>query len=211
MNERRTERRSANESRALLLAAARELFRKNGYAGTGTRDIAATAGIPEKLIFRHYGGKAELFDAAARMQIEEFIDGFFESWRALGRDTYSLEELTRGFVAGFLDFAEDNRLILTDLASLHGSASNVPQPSAISPFAGLFSKMEELAITEAARLGLPTDRAGRDVRFTFGTVVATVLLSDVLYSESYTRPTRDELVDQLSSFILSGTLPSAHQ
>ena len=163
--------------------------------------------VPEKLDLRHYGGKAELFDSAARAQIEEFIDDFFESWTTRRPDTYSLEGLTREFISAFLDFAESNRQILIDLVSLHGAGSAASVSGAMSPFVGLFTKIEELASTEAARHGLPTDRAGRDVRFTFGTVVSAVLLSDVLYSESYPRPPRETLVGQLSDFVLSGTLP----
>jgi AcrR family transcriptional regulator len=207
VSERGTERRSGEQSRAMLLAAARQLFRERGFGSTGTRDIASAAGVPEKLIFRHYGGKAELFDAAARAQIEEFIDAFFESWTTRRPDTYSLDGLTREFIAAFLDFAESNRQILIDLINLHGTGSAAPASAAMSPFVGLFTKMEELASTEAARHGLRTDRAGRDVRFTFGTVVSAVLLSDVLYSESYPRPPRETLVGQLSDYVLSGTLP----
>lgn len=207
-SERRSGRRSGAESRALLLSAARQLFRERGYAATGTRDIAHAAGTTEKLVFRLYGGKADLFDAAARAQIEDFIDTFFASWRARRQDTYSIEQLTREFVSTFIDFADANRLILIDLVGLHGTAAVASQPSASTPFLGLFTKMEELARDESARLGLPTDNAGRDVRFTFATVISTVLFSNVLFCENYPRPARETIVDQLSDFILIGKLPN---
>jgi len=204
--ERRSGRRSGAASRALLLTAARHLFREKGYAAPGTRDIARAAGTTEKLAFRLYGGKAELFDAAARAQIEDFIDTFFASWRARRPDTYSVEQLAREFVSTFIDFADANRMILIDLVGLHGTAAVASQPSASTPFLGLFTKMEELVRDESARLGLTTHNVGRDVRFTFATVISAVLFADVLYCENYPRPARDTIVDHLSDFILIGKL-----
>ena len=54
-------RRRGNAAR--ILAAARELFERNGTRGTTTREVAERAGVNEATLFRHFGSKAALLDA----------------------------------------------------------------------------------------------------------------------------------------------------
>ena len=51
------------ETRAKILAAARELFERNGTRGTTTREVAEKAGVNEATLFRHFGSKRALLDA----------------------------------------------------------------------------------------------------------------------------------------------------
>jgi AcrR family transcriptional regulator len=53
-----------------ILAAARELFAQRGFAGAGTRDIAAAAGVNQGLIAYHFGGKDALFQAVVDGELE---------------------------------------------------------------------------------------------------------------------------------------------
>ena len=48
-------------SREAIRDAARELFPRQGYAGTSVRDIASRAGVDPALVIRHFGSKEELF------------------------------------------------------------------------------------------------------------------------------------------------------
>jgi AcrR family transcriptional regulator len=52
---------SAQDRRQQILAAATELFARQGFQGTTTRQIAARAGINEAIIFRHFPTKEELY------------------------------------------------------------------------------------------------------------------------------------------------------
>ncbi len=45
-----------------IIAAARELFEKNGFAGATTKEIASLAGISEVTLFRHFDTKRNLFE-----------------------------------------------------------------------------------------------------------------------------------------------------
>jgi AcrR family transcriptional regulator len=62
------------ETRAKILAAARELFECNGTRGTTTREVAETAGVNEATLFRHFGSKRALLDAMREQAcgVEEF-------------------------------------------------------------------------------------------------------------------------------------------
>jgi AcrR family transcriptional regulator len=62
------------ETRAKILAAARELFERNGTRGTTTREVAEKAGVNEATLFRHFGSKRALLVAMREQAcgVEEF-------------------------------------------------------------------------------------------------------------------------------------------
>lgn len=67
---RRGRRPGAPDTRAAILAAARELFAAGGYAGTSMRAVAAAAGVDAALVHHYFGGKDDLFLAALRLPID---------------------------------------------------------------------------------------------------------------------------------------------
>jgi AcrR family transcriptional regulator len=62
------------ETRSKIIAAARELFERNGTRGTTTREVAEKAGVNEATLFRHFGSKRALLDAMREQAcgIEQF-------------------------------------------------------------------------------------------------------------------------------------------
>jgi AcrR family transcriptional regulator len=58
-------RRSSAETKAVILAAARERFAQVGYTGATIRAIAADAAIDPSMVMRYFGNKDQLFAAAA--------------------------------------------------------------------------------------------------------------------------------------------------
>lgn len=54
---------SAEDRRSAIIDAARKLFSRNGFHGTGTSDIAAAAGCSEPVIYKHFASKQALFAA----------------------------------------------------------------------------------------------------------------------------------------------------
>src|SRR5581483_11019700 len=109
-------RRPSTEVRSLLLDAARELFVARGYEATTTKDIAARAGVSERLLFSNFGSKAELFDVAITAPFAEVIAEYVASWE---RDAPSLTPETRiaAFVEGVYEVARQNRAILRSALS----------------------------------------------------------------------------------------------
>src|SRR5204863_8828016 len=57
------QRKSAEERREAVLAAALEEFASHGLSGASTEAIAAKAGISQPYVFRLFGTKKELFTA----------------------------------------------------------------------------------------------------------------------------------------------------
>jgi AcrR family transcriptional regulator len=89
-------RRSSAETKAVILAAARERFGQAGFQATTIRGIAADAGVDPAMVMRYYGNKDKLFAAAADfdLQFPDFADAdrgrlgwslvrhFLERWEA---------------------------------------------------------------------------------------------------------------------------------
>jgi AcrR family transcriptional regulator len=54
---------SGGARREAILSAAKQVFGSAGYHATTTRDIAAGAGVSEALLYQHFPGKRQLFEA----------------------------------------------------------------------------------------------------------------------------------------------------
>jgi len=63
-------RRTSVETKAVILAAARENFAKSGYERATIRAIAADAHIDPSMVMRYFGNKDQLFAAAAEFDLE---------------------------------------------------------------------------------------------------------------------------------------------
>lgn len=59
----------ADQTRAAILAAARERFASSGYGGTTIRSVAADAKIDPSMVMRYFGNKDQLFAAAAEFDL----------------------------------------------------------------------------------------------------------------------------------------------
>lgn len=64
--------RGTAETRQRLIDAALALFGSNGFEATGTRDIAARAGVALPTIAYHFGGKEGLYRACAEHVVERY-------------------------------------------------------------------------------------------------------------------------------------------
>lgn len=67
-----------NDTKVRILAAGAELFRRNGYTGTGLKQIATTARAPFGSIYHFFpGGKQQLGDEVIRSSGEMYADLVF--------------------------------------------------------------------------------------------------------------------------------------
>jgi AcrR family transcriptional regulator len=65
-----------DQSRERILAAALRLFAQRGYAGATVREIAASAGLSQGLLYTHYLGKEELLRALFRRGMDDVRESF---------------------------------------------------------------------------------------------------------------------------------------
>ncbi|BBX00564.1 TetR family transcriptional regulator [Mycolicibacterium moriokaense] len=63
-------RRSSEQTKAQILAAARERFAQSGFEKATIRAIAADANIDPSMVMRYFGSKDQLFAAAADFDLE---------------------------------------------------------------------------------------------------------------------------------------------
>lgn len=69
----RPQQRSDEETRAIVLEAARYEFSHAGYAATGMENVARRAGISTKTLYRLFPNKAAVFEAMVTDRIEAFV------------------------------------------------------------------------------------------------------------------------------------------
>ena len=112
----------ANDTRAALVQAARSLFTQKGFHGTGTTEIARSAGVTRGALQHHFARKEDLFLAVfekvqedmAEAPSTETLDGDGKTWLRLKTD-----------LNHFLDAAtepEVQRIILIDGPAVLGWA-----------------------------------------------------------------------------------------
>lgn len=110
----RATRRPRGAPRRLLLDAARDLFARQDYRSTTTREIAQLAGVTEAALFRHFGSKAALFREALVLPFTGFVDDFGRTWQSLVPEETSEAELARHFVGRLYDvFVQHHGLLVT--------------------------------------------------------------------------------------------------
>ncbi|MDX1887728.1 TetR family transcriptional regulator [Mycolicibacterium sp. 120270] len=87
-------RRSSAETKAVILAAAKERFARSGFERATIRAIAADADIDPSMVMRYFGNKDQLFAAAADFDLQipdltdvdrdrvgaRVVDYFMERW-----------------------------------------------------------------------------------------------------------------------------------
>ena len=65
--------RSDEETKQIVLEAARHAFAVDGYAATSTEELARSAGISTKTLYRLFPGKAALFEAMCADRLERLL------------------------------------------------------------------------------------------------------------------------------------------
>src|SRR5438477_7038628 len=65
--------RSDEETRSLILEAARAEFAHSGYAATSMENLARRAGVSTKTLYRLFPNKPALFEAMVTERIDRFV------------------------------------------------------------------------------------------------------------------------------------------
>jgi AcrR family transcriptional regulator len=181
-----TTRRPRGEARRLLLDAARDLFARQDYRATTTREIAEAAGVTEYLLFRHFGSKAGLFREALVLPFTNFVDEFGKTWQAV------VPEET-----------DEEGLLLTLVAS-DGLSEEEIESAGITDIRRALTLLGQIS-GEGMRLrGIRSGQPDLPAHSTVAMIVGMVALRSTFFGSR--PPSREAIVDELVQAILHGFL-----
>ena len=102
----------ANDTKERILAAALELFSKNGYAGTNIRELSASLGLVKSGVYKHYESKEAIWNALLDQMIAYYGEHFGSS-EHLPPVPDSLEALTRLTMQMVNITVHDEKIVMT--------------------------------------------------------------------------------------------------
>ena len=102
----------ANDTKERILAAALEMFSKNGYAGTNIRELSASLGLVKSGVYKHYESKEAIWNALLDEMIAYYAD-HFGSAEHLPPVPDSPEALTRLTMQMVNITVHDEKIIMT--------------------------------------------------------------------------------------------------
>jgi AcrR family transcriptional regulator len=172
-------RRSSDETKAVILAAARERFGASGFQAATIRAIAADAGVDPAMVMRYYGSKDKLFAAAAEFDLK-FPD-------SAGTDR---SQVGRSLVRHFLERWEDEALVLL----LRSSATNTEAAQRMQEI--FLSQLQPLVVSF-----VPAPEAGVRAGLVATQILGMALCRFVLRLPPVVEMTRDEVVEWLGPTI----------
>jgi AcrR family transcriptional regulator len=200
----RATRRPRGAPRRLLLDAARDLFARQDYRSTTTREIAEAAGVTEHLLFRHFGSKAALFREALVLPFTGFVDGFGRPWGAVVPEETDEEVLAQHFVAQLYDvFVEHRGLVVTLLAS----ESLSEEEMADAGIADIRRALEVLGQISAEGMdirGMRPNRPDLAAHSTVAMIAGMAALRPTFFGTK--QPSRRAIVEELTQAVLHGFL-----
>jgi AcrR family transcriptional regulator len=204
MDEEGRRRRTPGEVDGLILDAAREMFAAKGYAGTSSREIATLAGVHEPAIYRRFGSKAGLFDAAVRRPFNEAIAAYMANYESQLERPQSTEELVRNWVEPVFRLVSGHRELLVALLAAERFHDEDQPAERTWELDALLRQMDGQAQVETGRRGLGSGGdAGLTVRISAAMVLGMVLLGDWLLGDDPER-TQDAVAEEMVRMITYG-------
>jgi len=207
----RQPRRAPGEGRRLLLQAAKEMFEESGYARTTTRMIAERADVAEALLFRNFGSKATLFSEVTLGPFTQFISDWKRK-RANDWRVASPEQLASELIGTFYDLFRDNRgLMITYIATsvFDPEIVGIEEAPLFIEAIDTLARWSEKDFIEARALA-PIDVFVANRAFV-GMIMSMALFEDWLMPTNHgRRPSRDEIIAELSQLILYGVTRPRH-
>ena len=201
--ERRTRRRTA-EVRQLLLDAAGEVFSRKGYAEATTDDIAAEAGVSRTLIFRHFGSKWDLFRESQLQPFLDLMEGFRATWDAQEEQVWDEYKLMHTMVGLMYDSFRAHSAGVLGLASMD-MLDPEARRQARELLDKVFAEVVEIGKKEARRRRTFSEKdLDLVIRMIIGTVASMTVLEPLFVPTGRRRPSRAQMVDQLTNFALHG-------
>lgn len=199
-------RRRPGEVDELIIGAAREMFAAKGYAGTSSREIATLAGVHEPAIYRRFGSKAGLFDAAVRTPFNDAISAYLHNYESQLEHPQTTEELTRNWIEPVFTLVSEHRELLIALLAAQQFHDDDLQGERTWELDTLLTQMDGQARAETERRDLGTGGdPGLTVRISAAMVLGMVLLGDWLLGTGSDRRDDEQVIAEMIRMITYGT------
>jgi AcrR family transcriptional regulator len=197
-------RRPRGAPRKLLLAAARDLFARQDYRSTTTREIAEAAGVTEHLLFRNFGSKAGLFREALVLPFTGFVDDFGGTWDSVVPEETDEKELARRFVGQLYDvFVEHQGLLLTLMAAEALSEEEMAE-AGIADIRRALTVLSGIGAEGMRIRGMRSSEPDLPAHSTVAMIAGMAALRSTYFGTE--QPSREAIVDELVQAILHGFL-----
>jgi len=204
----RTTRRKGAEIRSLILDSARTLFARNGYHKTTSREIAAAAGVSERLIFLHFNNKATLFEHAVVAPFTTFMADFREDWSSYAATPHDLEHVARLWIGGMYDLLRQHRQLVLALLTADAYEGDIAGDLAgkQSPMAAIHEFTEQILSAEIHERGYDERDLRLAVRLPFAMLLATAVFDGPVLAGIGRRPSRDTVVEEMTALVVHGVV-----
>jgi AcrR family transcriptional regulator len=200
----RATRRPRGEPRRLLLDAARDLFARQDYRSTTTREIAEAAGVAEHLLFRHFGSKAALFREALVVPFTSFVDAFSETWQSVDPDETDEEQLAGQFVGELYDLFVEHRGLVVTLWASDALGEEELAEAGIPDIERALAVLGRISAEGMDIRGMRSSRPDLAAHSTVAMVAGMAAFRSSFFGSR--RPPRQAIVDELTQAILHGFL-----
>jgi AcrR family transcriptional regulator len=192
-----------------LLDAARELFSRQGYRSTTTREIAQAADVSEYLLFRHFGSKAALFREAMVLPFTDFVDDFGKTWQTVVPEETDEEELARQFAGRLYDVLLQHKGLLLTLVASDGLSDEDIDNTGIADIRRALGLLGRIS-TEGVQLrGFRSTQPDLRAHSAVALIVGMVALRSTFFDD--VPPSREAIVDELVQALLHGFLHRADE
>ncbi len=176
-------RRTAEERKEAIISAARTLFAKNGFHGTGMAEIAKVSGVLVGQIYRDFSGKEDIIAAIVGRDFDQIMNDQELADPTLSSDRDRFKSWVHNFVSSPID--PDALAILADILSEAGRNPRILQIVQTTNDRFLSN------IAEAARLVLPGE-GKQEARFAVADGILTA--SGALLHRDLLRLPRDPAI-----------------
>lgn len=190
-----------------LLNSAHELFTGLGYRATTTKEIAARAQVAELTLFRHFGSKADIFEASVLTPLKEYINQWSLSWVNVSAES-TLEQMANQLADSLYTLIRQHHRIFQELIAARSDPRSDLYAAAVVVSAQLrkgLRAVHDASFDVANKYGLPADDKPATIGAVAAMIVGSVVLEDWVYPAQQRIPGRDRMVRELTRLIIDGT------
>jgi AcrR family transcriptional regulator len=193
-------RRSRDDILDRIVRAAREEFKRSGFAGATTAAIARRADVTEAQLFRYFGSKSNLFRETIFKPVDQHFLSFMNQHLPDIRKAASTAQMSELYATELQRFIRENSGLL---ASFVIAQTYEPATAQSGSGSSLHTYFDRAASLMGLRL---QDRAKVDPRLTvrvvFGAVLASVMFKDWLFPAGMASD--EEITGAVNDFIREG-------